>query len=551
MPPVAAAPPSAEPLPGTGSGGKGAGDGKPKAKGGKGKMIAIIAALLVVVLVAVAGGGWFLWRRHAAGQAAGSSAQSSRQTQSTQEGNESSDAEASDEAGGNDGSDGASASEDGDSTEDKQSVTEVTLGSVRCGGDWKWHAGVISTGAVSCGGSDEYAVNVWVPGEDSIRTVDFSLLQDDDEKTFDDPELVATYGDDPAVFILYNVKTKAKGTTPESVHMYVQQVDLDKRTLGERIDLMTESDNVVNAKDDYEHQWVASSDSAVLIAKTWKTDAAGHVSLMMLRPGLTKAAAVRTIDNAEVDSHTYTKDATVYSSTHDGTYLVRDTAYHLYAVNDGRELTKFPLNFCRTDGDDGSCSVTAYYRLKEGAYAVTTDSYGSNVEDTNLIDASGKVTRLSSLAKGPRVVPAGMTQLSDGSLTFWSHIEDGGFWHGFRLFTLSTDFKLTEVLDADQWSRLFGSSSVDGYKGVNYLTKEFYVRTTDEQIVVNEKGESIGTYGTLPMDDDPFGDTDHTAVKWIAWESGSDGGGRTVLTTGKAPTGSAVSLESTGSSDDD
>lgn len=361
------------------------------------------------------------------------------------------------------------------------------------------------------------------------------------------PDVIATYGDDPAVFILYNVKTKAKGTTPETVHLYAQQVDLDKKKLGERIDLMTESDSVINYEDGYECHLIAASDSAMLVAKEWKADDAGHVVLMLLRPGLTKSTVVRTIDHAEVDEHCYAKDATVYSGVHNGTYLIRDTAYHVYSVNDNKELTKFPLNFCRT-GTDGitggsSCDVTSYYRLKEGSYVVNTDTYGSDVEATSLIDAAGKTTRLSPLVKGYEGASRDMVQCADGSLVIWFHTNEA-FQHDFHLLTLSTDFKPTEVLDTDQWKRLFGQGS-GGFKGVNYLTRELYVQTTDEQIVVDESGKSTGSYTYLPVDD-AFGATDHTAVKWMPWTTTAESGygiGGQILTTGKAPTGSSVSLE--------
>lgn len=502
---------------------------QPKPKG-KGPIIAIIAAVLVIVLVAVAGAGyWFFWRK-GEDKPAGEPAPTAQEAKPDQK------------------ADTAESDSSKETEPAKPKVTEVTLGEVPCDAtDWKWHAGVMATGVGTCSGTDSYSVNVWIPGSETPKPIEFSLLEEGEKMFGDGPEIAATYGDEPAVFVIYDVKTKASGTDPETVHLYAQQIDVEDGTLGERIDLKTESDNVINYEDGYKHQVIASSDDGVLVAKQWESDGTDHVGLMRLRAGAASAEEVRTIDRAEVDDPNPSSGETVvYPGIRDGMYLTRDSSYHLRAVDDDKELTKFPIDFCDEDGGGHTCSVTSYFRLKEGSYVVHhSDSYGSDAVGTVLVDASGNMTRLSSLIKGSSK-PEGLTQLSDGSLTFRMASDDGP-----RLFMLSTDFTPTEVLSAAQWKRLFSQSYSTGFKAVNYLAKEFYVQTTDESIVVDETGESVGTYTVPPASEDKVGDTDHTAVKWIAWWDPSMTYRKPVVTTGKAPAGTAESADSSGSSSDD
>lgn len=117
-------------------------------------------------------------------------------------------------------------------------------------------------------------------------------------------------------------------------------------------------------------------------------------------------------------------------------------------------------------------------------------------------------------------------QFSDGSLYFqWDESSDSK-----RVFILSRDLKVTEVLDGGWWARLMLNSGE--FEGANYLLKQFYVKTTDENIIVDEKGETVGSYTLTPSDDDAD-DYDHTAVDWIMWRDGSEN--TVTVTRGQAP----------------
>lgn len=108
-------------------------------------------------------------------------------------------------------------------------------------------------------------------------------------------------------------------------------------------------------------------------------------------------------------------------------------------------------------------------------------------------------------------------QFSDGTL----YVQMAGNGNeSKRVFLLSSDLKPTEVLDGPQWSRLL---LTDGsFKGINYLTKTIYVKTTDEQIIVDAQGKSVGKYTQLPLNDDSMV-CDHSVMEWMAWSPESSG----------------------------
>ena len=118
-------------------------------------------------------------------------------------------------------------------------------------------------------------------------------------------------------------------------------------------------------------------------------------------------------------------------------------------------------------------------------------------------------------------------QFSDGSLYFqWDESSDSK-----RVFILSRDLKVTEVLDGGRWARLMLNSGE--FEGVNYLLKQFLrqkprTRTSSS----TRKGETVGSYTLTPSDDDAD-DYDHTAVDWIMWRDGSEN--TVTVTRGQVP----------------
>lgn len=176
--------------------------------------------------------------------------------------------------------------------EGKKAVSEVTMTNFVCNydtSDWGWDGGAVVSDVMPCANGDassssdsdygsssqsaddgQYAFGVWTPAMDESKVIYFSALKSG-EKMYSDPVVAATYGPNPAVFVIYAVKTKAVGTTPETVHLFAHQVDLKSGELSDRIDLRTEEDNLINLQQDYEFDVLAQSNNRVAIEKSWKT----------------------------------------------------------------------------------------------------------------------------------------------------------------------------------------------------------------------------------------------------------------------------------------
>lgn len=130
--------------------------------------------------------------------------------------------------------------------------------------------------AVSNQGEQEapqYFFKIWTP-KLKDKTVDctFSPVQSGEKMTDQDISVAATYGDDPAVFVVYTVLTKAVGTSPETVHLYAQELQMPSCKAKPRIDLQTEADNVVNDRQDYSFTLVGQSEKSVAVAKIWSSE---------------------------------------------------------------------------------------------------------------------------------------------------------------------------------------------------------------------------------------------------------------------------------------
>lgn len=454
--------------------------------------------------------------------------------------------------------------------EGKKAASEVTMTNFACNydtSDWGWDGGTVVSDVMPCANGDassssdsdygsssqsaddgQYAFGVWTPAMDESKVIYFSALKSG-EKMYSDPVVAATYGPNPAVFVIYAVKTKAVGTTPETVHLFAHQVDLKSGELSDRIDLRTEEDNLINLQQDYEFDVLAQSNNRVAIEKSWKTTEKrtvnddqreveiGHKQIMGLSGGAKQAETLQTFK----DSVSISKDSGGYQSLNTtevdvddyhvfDTYVVKDSAYHLYSIDSNKEIVKIPSDYC-SPGDTYRCDLQGLYRFGANQYVLNpSESYNGN--KLLILDAgTGKTKKVTDLlninTKDDQYVNfTDFGQFSDGSLYFqWDESSDSK-----RVFILSRDLKVTEVLDGGRWARLMLNSGE--FEGANYLLKQFYVKTTDENIIVDEKGETVGSYTLTPSGDDAD-DYDHTAVDWIMWRDGSEN--TVTVTRGQAP----------------
>lgn len=232
----------------------------------------MIAVVVIVVVIAAAVGGFLYWRHTQDAARQASSAQSETQPKKKS---------------------GAATPKKKTATKPaKPKVSEVAMTDFWCGSngtrEWNWSGGALVSAMVSCadegyatdgetssngsqtGDEGEYSFGLWAPALERSKVIHVSMLESG-EKVETKPTVAATYGDDPAVFVIYAVKTKAVGTTPETVHLYAHEVNVDKGTLGKRIDLKTEEDNLIDRDQDYRYAVIGQSDTRVAVQKTWRT----------------------------------------------------------------------------------------------------------------------------------------------------------------------------------------------------------------------------------------------------------------------------------------
>lgn len=392
-------------------------------------------------------------------------------------------------------------------------------------------------------GEGEYSFGLWTPALPYSKVIHISMLKSG-EKVESAPIVAATYGDNPAVFVVYAVKTKAVGTTPETVHLYAHEVNVDDGVLGKRIDLKTEQDNVIDLQQNYQYGVIAMSDTRIAVEKTWTTSEkittdgyessynVNHVQIMALETGETGPKTLQTLqDKVEVRDGKYGQTAhkttvQVSGAARYGIYLVRTDgddgrSYQLYSVDDEKSVADVPGTYC---GETLGCPVNTIYRVGKDHWLF----------DDWLVDSSGSAQSLVSLLGVDKSSSFHVDQFADGTL----FVQVDEYVKGkHRVFVVSDNLKPSEVLDGDQWARLTLNS--DGIEGINYLTNLIYVRTTDEQITVDTKGEAVGSYDVLPYGMDDGKSLDHTHMSWILYVQDTDAGNLFTVTRGQTPRAAA------------
>ncbi len=411
------------------------------------------------------------------------------------------------------------------------------------GGDWQWHGGPMIT-AVSNQGEQEapqYFFKIWTP-KLKDKTVDctFSPVQSGEKMTDQDISVAATYGDDPAVFVVYTVLTKAVGTSPETVHLYAQELQMPSCKAKPRIDLQTEADNVVNDRQDYSFTLVGQSEKSVAVAKIWSseykkpdalvTTVQRHAQVLSLTGGQTKATSLQELA-ADKD------EFAVSTSVTNDMYMIVTGKRRFYAIDSNKVLFELPLNI---DVGDPSCykpvgegSRLNLYRLSSNQYLFScqaAEGEKHSLPNVFLVDSTGKLTPLLGLLKvasdHPDFKSVTLEQLKDGSVLITSE-------GSYQVFHLGTDGKVSEILDSAQWERLLHNEG--SHFGVaNYLTNQFYVQTTDEILTMDLAGKSGNKLEVEPAVAST--NTDVTKVNWIAWESSENSAdAELILTTGALP----------------
>lgn len=464
--------------------------------------------------------------------------------------------------------------------EKPKTVSEVTMANVDCGSQtttkWGWTGGALASEVVQCTSSDssssygsdtmegEYAFGVWTPALDQSTEIRISMLETG-EKEYSKPVVAATYGDEPTVFVLYAVKTKAVGTQPETVHLYAHQVDLETGKFSDRIDLRTQEDNLIDYQQGYKFSVIASSEKTVAVAKSWHSDdkftvngdnttrTVNHTQVMGVTRDADTATALQTFkDDVTVKTNQYNKQylgetsIKVSESSAADIYLVSmrgndgndSSSYRLFSIDDNRNVLILPYTYCDPNKKYG-CNVDAIRHFASGKYFIEA---GGDAERYGVIaDAQAGVTSVGSIMNlGESDSISNWDQFHDGSLYF----EINGSNDDKRIMVIGIDGKASEILNNGRWARLLLNSGKP--KGINYISNLIYAQTTDQQISVDLQGNTVSQDVTALPYTDNGSECDHTAVDWVMWQgdfssSSSDSSSysgssiTTVVTRGQAP----------------
>lgn len=416
--------------------------------------------------------------------------------------------------------------------------TSLSAGDKTVDSKWQWQGGAMVSKIYSQGEpeSREFYFQVWAPQlKDQVADCAFLPTKNGEKMTDTDVSVTATYGDKPKVFVVYTILTKAVGTSPETVHLYAQELELPSCKAKPRIDLQTEADNVVNDRQDYKYEVIGKSESKIAVAKTWitKTDSAwsqqGHVQVMAITAGEKNASSLQEAEGED-------GEIWVSSSVTNDTYMIVTDKRRVYSIDNNKVLFELPFkigdgeNYCVTNEILGSS--LALYRLSADKYVYICDG---RVDDEKRLYQTFLVTASSNeavpfpsflkLSEDSPYTRGYCQQFKDGSLLVTSGDSN-------QAFHIGTDGTASEILDSAQWERLLHDD--DSHFGdVNYLKNQFYAKTTDEVISVDLTGKSVDTFNLEPL---VASGVDNTKLKWIGWVyKGNYSQESVVLTTGDNP----------------
>ena len=429
-------------------------------------------------------------------------------------------------------------------------VTQVNLAESFAMGDanpwskWKWRGGAMVTEINSPRDENnkvetdnpDYYFQVWVPHlKDQVADCVFSPTQSGEKMAQGGISVTATYGDKPTVFAVYTILTKAVGTSPETVHLYAQELDLPSCTAKPRIDLQTEPDNVVNDRQDYKYKIVGKSENKIAIAKTWTAEddssnpTRRHMQVMSIAAGEQKASSLQETSGEE------SKVGISTSVTNDA-YMITTDKRRVYSIENNKVLLEMPLEIgdgnTKCDSWTGIGGDLVLYRLSADKYVY---SCGGDLDEKNPLFHTYLVTASS----GEAVPFPNLLKLSENSSYpdgYYQQFKDGSLLvtsrDAMQAFHISPDGKASEILDSAQWERLFHGSDTH-FGDANYLKNQFYAKTTDEVISVDLTGKSVDTFKLEPL---VASGVDKTKIKWIGWVyKGKYSQESVILTTGDNP----------------
>ena len=402
---------------------------------------------------------------------------------------------------------------------------EYSAGNVLEPADWHWCDGVLATGVgvfedEKSPDNGKCTFAAWNPVSGLRFEYSGALQESNEELIGDTPKVIATYGELPVAWVIYRVRRSASGLDPESTHLYARRINFDSGELEERVELL---DGEFNDMFDSLIQWVPSSDNCcgIVVATDYNEaiDSGGFSNYHVL--ALNREGKV---------SDYYDKEwRYTHSTSASGVFTVDDRygdRQWLYDLDTGSAL------FERTIGPTEGYTTDI---MPLGA-----DRYLSNVYDcdrTAIIDPAAGMTpffdKIMSLSPdGYADDPLFASGLHDGSVIL-------GVYGGIA--KVDPEGNMSAILDGER-----GQALGLEVMGVDHMTGDIYVKTTDENVVVSAAGEDVGRWTMYPYSAQPleisykvvrFDARKVDAVLYASEETLPDGSGsvRYVVTRGGAP----------------
>ena len=390
--------------------------------------------------------------------------------------------------------------------------------------DWHWCEGVLATSVSYVPlGSDTSGANCSFAAFDPVSGRLFEYLgvvAQPNEDYEDQPFVIATYGAERVSWLVYRVRQESDGLEPESTHVYAQRLDYETGELGERVELpdgdlggwldVTAS---VAASETRIGLYVAGGESNSMVSLA----SDGMVDVLLSDPLLDMLDdyASGTYAHAQIDPETG-RDR--LCSLDDGSALLESARYDDYEET----LSTWTHEYMVRDA----------IRLSDGVFLTGCSDVGSLTYYVQGSEPVSLADQIEAQWEGTKV-NLGLTyyvgQQRDGSVV----LAGSGV-----LLRIGVGPTVEFLLDYDRFTALDAE-----VMGMDAVTGDIYLTTTDEQVIMSSVGEDVGRWTIFPRGayynsnhDETVVNTDVTQTEAVLGLEGDDEVTRAVVTRGGQPT---------------
>ncbi len=352
--------------------------------------------------------------------------------------------------------------------------------------DWHWCDGVLATGVwmqeyESSSDFGKCSFAVWNPVS-GLRFEFYGTLQDADEELIGGtPKIIASYGEAPVAWIIYRVRKSASGLDPESTHLYASRINFEEGELEERVEL---PDGDFNDTYDELMTWVPSTEDycGIMIATDYEEST---------NKGDGANQHVLALDEAGQATDYYQKEWRYDAATSASGIFIFDDYYGdrqwMYDLDTGSAIFEEAI-------DPTTGAFNSVMPLGENRYLANV----YNRDRIEIIDPSDGVTSLAD--KIDALFPDG----NPTDPSFAASLHDGSAILGIGGCIAKIDpmGNVSAILDVRR-----GEALGIEVMGVDPMTGDIYVKTTDENVIIDVSGADAGRWTVCPWSAQPTGES--------------------------------------------